>query len=149
MTEFNTSQKRTAHLLFVDLQEAYNRVNRDILFYKMRQMNFSEKIMRFLEDYYSEDCITTESAGLRTKKQYQSRGLRQGCPLSSILFLIYVSELGQRLEAIKMGIESPSGEKIPGFIFADDIILQAVSGADLEDLINLDELLLPLGIDRK
>jgi hypothetical protein len=124
-------------------------VNRDILFYKMRQMNFSEKIMRFLEDYYSEDCITTESAGLRTKKQHQSRGLRQGCPLSSILFLIYVSELGQRLEAIKMGIESPSGEKIPGFIFADDIILQAVSGADLEDLINLDELLLPLGIDRK
>ena len=134
LLEFNTSQKRTAHLLFVDLQEAYDRVNRDILFYKMRQMNFSERIMRFLEDYYSDDCITTESAGLRTKKQYQSRGLRQGCPLSSILFLIYVSELGQRLEASKLGIESPSGGKIPGFMFADDIVLQAISGADLEDL---------------
>ena len=76
--EFNKSRRMKSFLLFVDLQEAYDRVDRTILFRKLEQMNFSGLLINYLRDYYANDYITTDAAGVRTSKQYQTRGLRQG-----------------------------------------------------------------------
>jgi hypothetical protein len=67
-----------SYLLFVDLQEAYDRVDRLILFSKLEQMGFPSTFIDYLRDYYTNDYITTDAAGVRTRKQYQKRGLRQG-----------------------------------------------------------------------
>ena len=132
LLSLNKSKKRMASLMFVDLQEAYDRVDRGLLLKKMEQMNFPSRLLAYLKDYYSGDCIITDAAGVRSSKQYQSRGLRQGCNLSSILFLIYVSELGSRLQKSGVGIERQGGNPVPFFMFADDIVMLAVHAADLK-----------------
>ena len=90
--EINKSKKKLSHLLFVDLKEAYDRVDRNILLAKLKQLNVGDKFLNFLTSYYFLNNISTQSSGKRTRKQYQKRGLRQGCNLSSILFIIYTSE---------------------------------------------------------
>ena len=132
--EFNRSRKMKSFLLFVDLQEAYDRVDRTILFRKLEQMNFPDLLINYLQDYYANDYITTDAAGVRTSKQYQTRGLRQGCNLSSILFIIYISELGQRLNESGCGVTLPSGEVISYLKFADDIFLVSNCEDDLDEL---------------
>ena len=50
--ETNKSKKLLSHLLFVDLKEAYDRVDGSILFAKLRQLNIPESIISFLRNYY-------------------------------------------------------------------------------------------------
>ena len=120
--------------LFVDLKEAYKRVDRNILFVKLQQLNFPERFITLLTSYYFQDNVSTSSTGARSKTQYQQRGLRQGCNLSSMLFLIYVSELTRQIRSSGHGVRLDSGEIIGILLFADDIILIADNPASLEML---------------
>ena len=105
-----------------------------ILFKKLEQMNFPSLLIDYLRDYYTNNYVTTDAAGVRTAKQFQTRGLRQGCNLSSILFIIYISELGQRLSGSEIGVALPSGEVISYLKFADDIFLIGTCEEDLDEL---------------
>ena len=88
----------------------------------MKQMNFLYHLLAYLKDYFSGDCVVTDTARIRTTRQYQSRGLRQDSNLSSILF-IYLSELLSRLQKLGVGIEQQGGSPVPFFMFADDIVM--------------------------
>ena len=83
-----------SHLLFVDQKEAFDHVDRGILLQKLRQLNVPKTFINVLENFYFLDNISTAATGVRTTPQYQKRGLRQGCNLSSVLFILYLSELG-------------------------------------------------------
>ena len=102
--EKNKSKKLLLHLLFVDLKEAYDRVDHDILLCKLKQLNVCDKFINFLSSYYFLDNISTESSGKRTRKQYQKQGLHQGCNLSSILFILYMIELSVKMRASGVGV---------------------------------------------
>ena len=132
--EMNKNKKLLSHVMFIDLQEAYDRVDRNILRAKLKQLNVSTKFINFLSNYYFLDNISTASSGKRTRKQYQKRGLRQGCNLSSVLFIIYMSELSRRMRATGVGVHVESGVFINVLLFADDIILIANSPETLDQL---------------
>ena len=132
--ELNKSRKKLSYLLFVDLKEAYDRVDRNILFAKLRQLNFPEHFITLITSYYFQDNVSVSSTGTRSNTQYQQRGLRQGCNLSSILFIIYVSELARRIRSSGQGVRLDSGEIIGILLFADDIILIVDNSASLGEL---------------
>ena len=115
------------------VQEAYDRVERGILLQKMKRLNFPDTLIDYLKDYYTHDSIITNAAGATTAKQYQSCSLCQGCPLSSILFVIYLIELGPRLDNSGLGVDLGDGVTIAYLKFADDV-LASVSESDLEEL---------------
>ena len=73
--EMNKNKKLLSRIMFIDLQEAYDRVDRDILLAKLKQLNVSTKFINFLSNYYFLHNISTASSGKRTRKQYQKRGL--------------------------------------------------------------------------
>ena len=95
--EFNKSKKLLSHLLFIDLKEAYDRVDRYILIAKLSQLNFPDSFLSLLRNYYLQDNASSAAGGERSRPQFQKRGLRQGCNLSAILFIIYLSKLGRRM----------------------------------------------------
>ena len=123
--EFNKSKKLLSHLLFVDLKEAYDRVDRGILLSKLQQLNIPSTFINYLKNYYFQDSVSTIAGGDRTRKQYQKRGLRQGCNLSAVLFILYLSELSRRMKLSGVGTRLPSGELVNVLLFADDIILSS------------------------
>ena len=123
LLDLNRQKKLLSYLMFVDLKEAYDMVDRGILFRKLQQYNFPPQLINYLQEYYFADCISTSSAGKKSSTLYQTRGLRQGCNLSSILFVIYLCELSRRLNAAKLGISLSVDLLIAYLLFADDIIL--------------------------
>ena len=123
LLDLNGQKKLLSYLIFVDLKEAYDMVDRGILFRKLQQYNFPQQLINYLQEYYFADCISTFSAGKKSSMLYQTRGLRQGCNLSSILFVVYLCELSRRLNIAELGIGLSADILIAYLLFADDIIL--------------------------
>ena len=117
--ETNKMAKRGTHLLFVDLKAAYDLVSRSKLIAILRTMNFPSVFINFLKNYYQGDSIISGSAGCWTKEQFQERGLRQGCNLSSVLFIIYMVSLAKRLDRTRCGVKV--GRKLINHIFFADV----------------------------
>ena len=122
-----------SHLLFVDLNEAYDRVDWSILLEKLILLNVpvAATFINFLESYYFQDNVSTASGGERTRPQYQKHGLRQGCNLSAVLFILYLSKLGRRMQLCCVGTRLLSGELLNILLFADNVIILASSVEDL------------------
>ena len=92
-----TAAKKKAHLAFIDLQKAYDSVDRAILWRKLESMGVKGKFLASLKSLYQGDFVTAEVNGVTTSPVYLSRGVRQGCSLSPMLFALYIAEMGQDL----------------------------------------------------
>ena len=130
------SQGRKVHRAFIDVMKAYDTVDRPILWSKLLKLGFGKKFVSCIQNLYHDDCISTEVSGIKTRPLYQSRGVRQGCSLSPLLFALYISDLGDEL------LRSPHGFNIGGVLisslfFADDLVLLAHSAKGLIDLISI------------
>ena len=134
MLEINNSKKLLSCLLFVDLKEAYDRVDRRILLKKLEAMNFPTVFLQFINSYYNEDYIISILEGECTRKQYQSRGLRQGCNLSSFLFILYVVDLSVLIHDSGYGMKLTPAHILAILLFADNIVLLANTMRELNEL---------------
>jgi hypothetical protein len=76
-----------------------------------------------------------ELGGIKTGKILSTIGLKQGCPLSPVLFLIYLRPLEELLKASKLGCRLQ--RTVPGLFFADDIVLFEETGEGLEKMLEV------------
>ena len=104
--------------IFIDLQQAYDRVWRQGLLLKMLNMGIHGPLYFWVKNFLSERKIRT-SIG-RTFSSYMEDGLPQGSALSCTLFLIFVDDLPGILPVSKS-------------MFADDLVIW-VHGTDLDFL---------------
>ena len=123
------------HKAFIDIMKAYDTVDRSVLWSKLLKLGFGNKFISCLKNLYHDDCISTEVCGIKTRPLYQSRGVRQGCSLSPLLFALYIADLGDELS------QSPHGFSIGGVVisclfFADDLVLVSRSAKGLIELIS-------------
>ena len=124
------------HKSFIDIVKAYDTVNRPLLWEKMRKMGFSDSFIDNIKALYSDDCITSTINGRTTKPVYLSRGVKQGCSLSPMLFALYLADLGYELSNCGEGFEL-QGVKICSLFFADDIVLFSPTAKGLKNLIKI------------
>ena len=101
--------------MFVDLKEAYDRVDRSILLQNLKQLNVPKTFTNFLENYYFQDNISMVASGERTRPQY-------------------LSELSNRMRASGLGARLPDSSLVNILLFADDIIILGRTPDELERL---------------
>lgn len=118
------------HMCFVDLEKAFDRVLRGVLWGVLREYGVSDSLIRAFRSLYDRCRSLVRIAGGKSNSFPVRVGLRQGCPLSPILFITFMDRISRRslgVEGVRFG-----DLRIKSLLFADDVVLLASSGRDLQ-----------------
>src|SRR3569623_279919 len=124
------------HIAFLDIRKAYDTVSRDALWKRLLECGVVGKMGRVIKNIYQ----LVESAVILGEELTEwfdvGLGVRQGCTLSPLLFLIFVEGLSQELRKSDIGIQEGK-ITLNHLLFADDLALCAGSQKDLQRLLNV------------
>ena len=84
-------------LLCLDFEKAFDSLEWDFLFQTLRTFNFGFNFVRWVEILYTNPALMFKNNGWISKKIFPSRGVRQGCPISALLFIMVVEVLAVKL----------------------------------------------------
>lgn len=68
-------------------------MNRKYLFYVLRKYGFSEKTVNIIEKFYKNNVCRVIVNGFLSRSFKINNGIRQGCPLSAMLYVLAVEPL--------------------------------------------------------
>ena len=101
------------HMVFVDLEKAYDTVPRDLIWYCLRKRGVPEVYVELIRDMYR-DCTTSVNTSTGTTEAVRIEvGLHQGSALSPFLFIVIMDTITEEIE------EAPPW----AMLFADDLVL--------------------------
>lgn len=129
---------------FMDVEKAYDNVPHAALFSCLIALGLPKALVSIIRRTYVENTITVHFGAVSSGRIVVTKGLRQGCPLSPLLYVVYASSverallkscLGFRLRINTSGIDE--GCRLPGLAFADDLVVMAESTRDLQSLVDI------------
>ena len=88
-------------IIFLDFHKAFDTVNHTFLHLVLKKYNFGESFIKWVKTMYNqaESCLSNN--GWTSKPFHIQRGIRQGCPLSALLFLLVVEILADKIRKNK------------------------------------------------
>ncbi|KAI4292325.1 hypothetical protein PAPHI01_1599 [Pancytospora philotis] len=134
MTALEACERRRAHglgthLLFIDLQKAYDKVPQSTLVSKLKGAGLGERFVQLISNLYKCTQVRVRIGdGLSEPFGYE-RGVRQGCPLSPLIFDLFINDL---LDGMKKVAVPGMWTGLSGICFADDTLILADSAADAQ-----------------
>uniref|UniRef100_A0AAV2MQG6 ribonuclease H n=1 Tax=Knipowitschia caucasica TaxID=637954 RepID=A0AAV2MQG6_KNICA len=118
------------HMCFVDLEKAFDRVPRGVLWGVLREYGVRGPLLRAVRSLYDRSQSCVRIAGSKSDLFPVHVGLRQGCPLSPVLFTVFMDRISRRSqgpEGVRFG-----NHRISSLLFADDVVLLAPTNQDLQ-----------------
>ena len=120
---------------FVDFRKAFDTVWHDGLWRRLWESGVKSLPWRILRSLYSGLQASVLVDGAISRSAAIGQGVRQGCPLSPILFSCYINDLVRRLKGLG-GELSVGDRRLCSLLYADDIVLLADSAEHLQRMID-------------
>ena len=124
------SQHLSTFVAFVDMEKAFDRVNRDLLFYEMLKLGFNGKLLRCIRSIYNANKTCININGYTTEYFTMQYGVKQGDCLSPTLFNLYINDMVEDIKETCDGIQIEHF-KVHCLLYADDIAFISGSPEDL------------------
>ena len=121
--------RQSAMLVSFDMDHAFDRVKYDFLYHTLTQMNFNPQLIDFLRKIYGNSFSNLLINGKLSRPFQIRRSVRQGDPLSMLLFVLYIQPLVDRLAT-----NGAAGSLLN--VYADDISLIVSEASDLAEAVN-------------
>ena len=125
------------HLLTIDLEKAFDRVEHDFLFKVLGKMGYGEGFIEWVKLLYRDARSVIKCNGFLTDSFRIGRSVRQGCPLSALLYSIATEPLAQAILQDKhiLGIHTPANRTVKITQYADDITITVKSGECIDRIL--------------
>lgn len=126
---------------FLDVSKAYANVPHDTQLRSLQAVEMPPTWVDVLHRLYTNNTVVATLNGAVSDEVPVQKGLKQRCPLSPLLYMLYTAplecnllqtDLGFRLEYSTEGLKSQCF--LPGLVFADDIVLLASTSKELQRL---------------
>ena len=109
---------------FVDFTEAFDSIDRSVIWNLMHHYGFPSKFIAIIQQLYKSSSCQVIHNGKLTDPFKVETGVRQGCLLSPIIFLLVVDWIMRRsTEKKKTGIQWTLTSQLEDLDFADDVCL--------------------------
>ena len=106
---------------FLDLKKAFDVVPTLALLEKVKKVGVEGRALAFISALYTATSVAVrKNDGTAGPSIQVERGVRQGCPLSPILFDVFINDLLDECAGV---IVPGMGERVPGLLYADDTAL--------------------------
>ncbi|KAK4522863.1 hypothetical protein GAYE_PCTG32G0753 [Galdieria yellowstonensis] len=135
-------EMRPTYACFIDLRKAFDRVPHEALFRKLESLGIRGRCLEFYRGLYRSSWTQVSSRIFDTLSPAFSfcRGVHQGDPSSPLLFDLFINDLleecrlfGIRVVGLPESTMVGSTEnRLPGLMFADDVVLLSPSRHCLE-----------------
>ena len=131
-----TKNKGKLFAAFIDFKKAYDTVNRDILLKTLTEYGITGNLWKNIQAIYKSVNYTIKLKNQAMSPISSDLGLKQGCPLSPLLFNLYINEIAKHLSPTSEDSIMLQNEKITHLMYADDLIILASSKKTLQDKLN-------------
>ncbi|KAH9276809.1 hypothetical protein BASA83_000945 [Batrachochytrium salamandrivorans] len=119
------------HVLFIDIRKAFDTVPVGALLWKLQNMGFPRRTLAFLKALYTSSSARAQAGSLLSDPFPVQRGVRQGCPLSGLLFNLFINDILDGVAPITVPGLPRDTNPIRGLMYADDVAVFADSEQSL------------------
>ena len=136
VTEEYNERKTPVYACFMDMSKAFDKISHKKLFEILLKRDVPTYIISILGEWYKNQQMSVKWGDAFSDKFPTSCGVRQGSLLSPYLFNVYMDELSEKLQQIKVGCYL-NAMILNHIFYADDIVLFAPSVNGLQQLVNI------------
>jgi hypothetical protein len=120
-------QKKDIHMIFIDLEKAYDKVPRNVMWWALRKHKVFTKYITLIKDMYDNVVTIVRTSDKDTNDFSINIGLHQGSALSPYLFALVMDDVTRDIQ-----------NGIPWcMLFADDVVLVDESRTGVDQKLEL------------
>ena len=124
LIQYLNKKHLNGYLVSLDQKKAFDMVDRDFLFKILAQQNLHPELIKLLKTLYDKVTTRLQINGNLSEKIHLDRGVRQGCPLSATLYVVYVQSFINLCRRELKGIPiQGSKNSIKISAYADDLLV--------------------------
>ena len=126
------AKKKPLHVAYQDISKAYDTINHDQLWNICQENGIEGRWLDNLKQMYESAILTALTRHGKTRGVKMQRGIRQGCPLSPVLFALYVQPIAEQLQEMMIEEGTYKRDKPNMLFYADDMVLWGNTKEELQ-----------------
>ncbi|MCS5624041.1 MAG: reverse transcriptase family protein, partial [Candidatus Marinimicrobia bacterium] len=126
---------------FLDIKKAYDQVWQGAMFYKLKnRYKLHQKYIKMIHSFYHDSKAAIKYRYYIHHLFHPVHGVLQGSILSPLLYILFIDDLIEELQKLRVGAMTPLVDKlIAALLYCDDVSLLAHTPEDLQKLLNVCE----------
>ena len=123
--------KKKLFCAFIDFKKAYDTVDREKLFQRLRTLGINGTFLKNIMALYEKPSYNIKLKEGYLDPIFSNLGLKQGCPLSPMLFNLYIDDVNSIFDPTCDPVHIQN-ETLYHFLYADDLVLVSTSAEGLQ-----------------